>query len=170
MHLPNVLPVRNCELLMKTRIRKAVPTDLDALSDIARRTIAASYRPFLGRDVVAGFIESGACDHYLRDNLEQCSVITIGGEAAGFCVCKEDLIDLMMIDHPHHRKGLGTRLLKHCDRALFETCATLRLESFAGNDRANDFYQKHGWSVAGSIVDEGTGSRKIVFEKQRPHL
>ena len=55
---------------MKTRIRKAAPTDLKALSAIARRTITASYGPFLGSDVVAGFIEGGASDHYLRDNMD----------------------------------------------------------------------------------------------------
>ena len=91
---------------MTTNLRKAAVSDLEALCAIARRTITASYPTFLGSDVVAGFVESGASDRYVRDNLENCSVIAIDGDIAGFCVCRDDLIDLMMIDHPFHRKGL----------------------------------------------------------------
>ena len=153
---------------MKTNLRKAAVSDLEPLCTIARRTIAASYAPFLGSAVVTGFIESGASDRYVRDNLDDCSVIAVGGDVAGFCVCRDDRIDLMMIDHPLHRKGLGSQLLKHCEGALFKTNQTLRLESFEGNDLANAFYRKNGWHKAGIAFDDASGSRKIVFEKRRP--
>jgi len=71
---------------MKMKIRKATSTDLEALMAIARRTIAASYGPFLGSHVVAGFIESDASNQYVGENAANCSVIAVDGAVAGFFV------------------------------------------------------------------------------------
>ena len=150
------------------RIRRGAPTDVDKLCAIARRTIPASYGPFLGNGLVAEFIESDACDRHVRDNMENCSVIAIDGDIAGFCICKDDAIDLLMIDRAFQRKGAGTRLLKHCERSLFRTYSTLRLDSFEENADANHFYLKNGWAEAEVYCDDDSGHRKITFVKQRP--
>lgn len=50
---------------MKTLVRKAVAADLDVLIDLSRRTISASYRPFLGDDAVDEFLVGGAADRYV---------------------------------------------------------------------------------------------------------
>lgn len=73
----------------------------------------------------------------------------------------------MIIDQAFQRSGLGTRLLKHCERVLFRTYPALRLESFESNEQANSFYRNNGWSKAGTYFDEGSGSRKIILIKQR---
>ena len=149
---------------MKTIIRPALTSDTPALIDLSRRTISASYRPFLGDRSVDEFLESGAADDYVRVNLDRCSIIVCDRRVAGYAVCRENLIDLMMIDHTLHRRGLGTELLQWVEQAQAEH-GELRLESFAANEPANAFYRKNGWIDAGRCFDRDAGVDKILFRK-----
>lgn len=85
----------------------------------------------------------------------------------GFCVSKGNLIDLMMIDHPCHRQGYGKILLAHCEARMFEEFATLTLESFEPNQKANSFYRKNGWVEGNCVFDEASGVNKLIFTKHR---
>jgi ribosomal protein S18 acetylase RimI-like enzyme len=91
------------------------------------------------------------------------------GAIAGFSVCRDNLIDLMMIDSSLQRNGLGTKLLAHVAESLFRKHSDLTLESFEGNDQANSFYRKHGWLEVRRYLDEESGVKKIVFEKGAPN-
>lgn len=151
---------------MNALVRTAVASDRDALIALARRTIAASYRPFLGDEAVDAFLDSGAADRYVADNMALCSVLVRDGAIVGSAVCRDNLIDLMMIDHPLHRQGLGTELLRHVEQALFLRYDELQLESFAANDKASAFYLKHGWREVSRYLDMVSGVHKIVFQKK----
>jgi ribosomal protein S18 acetylase RimI-like enzyme len=148
-------------------IRPATETDLDRLQELARGTIDARYRSFLGDEGVDGFIGSGASDEYVSAGLGDTEVLEVGGRVIGFCVCKESLIDLMMVDHGLHRRGYGTALLRHAEAALFRTYDEIVLESFENNHQANAFYRKNEWVERERRFDEALGSNKIVFEKRR---
>jgi ribosomal protein S18 acetylase RimI-like enzyme len=150
---------------MDTQIRKAMTSDIEALSALSCRTIRASYWSFLGETVVEAFLASGAADQYVRETLAQCSVIVAEGKLVGYTVCKDDLIDLMMIDPEYQGCGLGTRLLEHCQEMLFQNFEALTLESFEQNQKANNFYWKHGWSEVKRYFDQSSGVYKLVFCK-----
>lgn len=152
---------------MSVQIRKARKADCDALIALSRHTISAAYRPFLGAAAVAGFIDSGAADQYVRDNLASCLVILVDGAIAGYSVYKGNLIDLMMIDGERHRRGLGSRLLQHVEKTLFRRYDELILESFAANDQANHFYRKNGWRVVEKRFDATVGVDKLIFKKAK---
>jgi GNAT superfamily N-acetyltransferase len=132
---------------------------------LARRTISASYRPFLGDAAVDAFLGSGAADQYVREHLARCRLLLRGGVIMGFCVCNANLIDLLMIDQPYHRQGLSSVLLADVEASLFQRYRELRLESFAGNVPANTFYHKHGWRAVDRYLDTDSGSEKIRFCK-----
>ena len=100
---------------MKGFIRKAIVQDNETIKNISRETIDLNYRSFLGDKGVNWFIESGASDQYIDNNLDDCWVIVNDNTIIGFSVCKGNLIDLMMIDHNYHREGYGTTLLKYCE-------------------------------------------------------
>lgn len=140
--------------------------DIAALQAIARRTISASYRSFLGDQSVDGFIESGEPDRYVEDRIQDCTVISLEGGPAGFCVCKDGLVDLMIIDHALRRNGLGTHLLKHCEAKMFERFDELMLKSFEPNDAANAFYRKNGWKEGTIAFDSHSGVNMITFFKR----
>ena len=152
---------------MNQEVRKALPDDLPAIQEIARRTISGTYRSFLGDANVDLFLDSGGSDEYVSDHLDNCWVLLAANRIAGFCVCRSNLIDLMMIDIDLHRRGLGTRLLRHCEQHLFEQFDQITLESFEGNSVANAFYRKNGWASAGAKLDGDTGTTKLVFTKHR---
>lgn len=151
---------------MTMEIRKAVVEDLEVLMDISRRTIDACHR-FLGDEAVDRFI-NGPSNEYVDENLTQTEVIINDGQVVGYCVCKDNLIDLMMIDHNLHRRGYGTTLLEHCEQVLFKTHDELILESFEDNEQASSFYRKNSWFEAKRFLDsDGTGFRKILFRKMK---
>ena len=151
---------------METEIRKAVVQDTDTLKTITRKTIDANYRLFLENEGVDWFIGSGASDKYVDENIDDSWVILSNSQIIGFSVCKANLIDLMMIDHDYHRHGHGTTLLKHCEKHLFKTFNEIKLESFEGNEKANNFYRKNGWSEIARELDELSGVNKLTFIKK----
>lgn len=152
---------------MEITIRAAHANDIKALVDLERRTVSAQYRAFMEDESVDGFIESGAIDQYVVDTIDQCMVILVDGVVAGCCVTKDNLIDLMMIDHRMHRAGLGTHLLKHVEVVLFGRYDELVLESFEDNQQADAFYRKNGWREDRVYFDDQSGVNKIVFRKGR---
>lgn len=150
-------------------IRQASPADIEALIALSRRMIRASYGPLLGREVVEAFIGSGAVDQYVTGHIEDGTVIVADDALVGYAVCKSPMIDLMMIDQPHHRRGFGTRLLRHCEGLLFAHYDTLTLESFADNHQANHFSTNNGWAPADRYVDAASGVHKVMFRTSAPY-
>jgi ribosomal protein S18 acetylase RimI-like enzyme len=150
---------------MATLIRTASAADLEALIALTHRTINASYRPFLGDEPVDAFLGSGAADRYIAQNLGRCLVLLRNGAIVGYSVCRDHIIDLMMIDHAVHRQGLGTELLRHVEQTLLQSHEALQLESFEDNENANAFYRKNGWREVSRHLDDDLGVRKIMFRK-----
>jgi GNAT superfamily N-acetyltransferase len=155
---------------MSNLIRRAVTSDVDRLIRLTRETIGASYRSFLGDDAVDGYIGSGAVERYVEESIARSSVILRDGEIVGYAVWRDDLIDLMMIDHAAQRQGLGTVLLRHVEAELFQSHDELRLESFEANLGANAFYRENGWREARTYFDEDSQVDKTVFVKSVSRL
>jgi GNAT superfamily N-acetyltransferase len=148
-------------------IRQARGEDLPVIQEVARRTIDQCYRGFLGDEGVDWFINSGESDRELQRHIEHCGVLLEGGAVVAFAIYFENLIHLMMVDVRLHRRGVGARLLAHVERQLFARGhATIRLETFAGNEQAINFYVKNGWSITGRQEDTEHGFIRVMFEKQ----
>ncbi|MFC9683764.1 GNAT family N-acetyltransferase [Streptomyces sp. NPDC056948] len=146
-------------------IRPATGADLDDLQVLARRTIDACYRAFLGDEAVDWFIGSGASDAHVESHLGTGGVQCLSqeGRIIGFSILDGSTIDLMMIDPDHHRRGLGRLLLRHAEEALLARYPTIRLESFADNAAANSFYEACGWRHGDRL--EGDGLAKVEYVK-----
>lgn len=152
---------------MSIAIRKAEVADLPRVQEVARRTIDKCYRSFLGDQGVDWFINSGQADREQEQGLSHCDVLLDDGTIVGFSIYFTDLIHLMMVDVRHHRSGLGSRLLSHCEGQLFAGGnKILRLETFDGNIQAINFYNKHGWTPVGEAEDEEHGFVRVFFEKR----
>lgn len=151
---------------MGIEFRKAVQKDLELLQSLAKEVIDANYRPFLGDSGVEQFIHSGASDSYVKAHIDDCDVICEDGQIAGFAVCEEELIDLVMISEDARRQGLGSMLLQHCESRLFREFDEIHLESFEGNSQANDFYHKNRWQLTRCVADPESGVNKFVFTKR----
>jgi ribosomal protein S18 acetylase RimI-like enzyme len=148
-------------------LRKGLRADLEELIALARETISQRYALFLGKEVVDTYLQSGAVEHYVGENLADCTVLVSDNTIAGYAVAQHDLIDLMMIEIRRQRCGLGTILLHHMEEELFQVHDSLRLESFRENSTANSFYRKNGWLESRVFADEQTGVEKIEFRKSK---
>ena len=104
---------------MQSKIRKSTSDDLERIQAIACRTIDLNYRSFLGDKGVDWFLESGASDKYIEDNIVDCWIIEAENDIIGFSVCKGNLLELMMVETSFHRKGYGGELLKFCEELMF---------------------------------------------------
>ncbi len=132
---------------------------------IARRTIDARYRSFLGDEGVDWFISSGESDRELKTHFDNLHVMTGGGEILGFSIFFEDLIHLRMVDTSRHREGLGTSLLTYVEKSLAKSRDVIRLETFEGNEQAINFYRKNGWAETRREEDAEHGFVRVFFEK-----
>lgn len=133
---------------MTVEIRRSKADDVEALKVISRRW----FEP----------------DKYIGDNWSGMDVMLLDGIIIGYADCKGNLIDGMLIDFDLHRRGYGTRLLKHCEQKLFERHDELVLECFEERRQANNFYMKNGWKEERRFLDEcNTGLRKIVYKKAK---
>jgi ribosomal protein S18 acetylase RimI-like enzyme len=151
---------------MNTCVRKALAPDTAALIALARKTISVSYRAFLGDRAVDDFLDSGAADIYVRENVGCCCwVVVLDDQIVGCAVCRDNLIDLMLIDPAFQRRGHGTELLHQVEELLGPRYPELKLESFEPNQPANAFYRKNGWHEARRFFDACSGVSKIVFQK-----
>jgi GNAT superfamily N-acetyltransferase len=145
-------------------VRPALVADLVGLQELARRTINASYRSFLGDEGVDWFISSGASDDHIEIQFRQGRLHCMGvdGQLVGLMILDGPTIDLLMIDVRRHRQGLGTVLLSRAEEMLFAQYEELRLESFADNRTANAFYGARGWLVAGRLGSEGPAKIELI--------
>lgn len=151
---------------MDVQFRQAVEGDLESMQGIATHTMDMNYRSFFDDEAVDWFI-SGPSDEYLRENVDGATVVTVDGRVVGFAVCKGNLIDLFIINHESHGRGLGSALLAHCESELFRRYESITLQSFEGNSKANGFYRKHEWVRTGAVPDSMSGARKWILEKKR---
>ena len=58
---------------------------------------------------------------------------------------KGPLLDLLLVDVNEHGRGIGTLLLGHAEKMLFQKYTEIHLESFVSNAPANAFYVGRGW-------------------------
>ncbi len=137
------------------------------MQEIAGRTIDQCYRPFVGDEGVDWYINSGELDRELEKHIGNCEVLTKDGDIVAFTIYFQDLIHLLIVDVSQHDTGIGSQLLSHAEKRLFDKGnATIRVEAFGGNERAINFYIKRGWTVARRVDDKEHGFNRVFFEKR----
>ncbi|MFF9145961.1 GNAT family N-acetyltransferase [Streptomyces sp. NPDC014861] len=148
-------------------VRPATPEDLGTLQALARRTIDARYRAFLGDEAVDRFVGSGASDAHVKDHPERggAHCLRRSGRIVGLSVLDGPTVDLMMVDPEHHREGLGRFLLRHAEETLLARYATIRLETFTANTTAVSFYEACGWRRGEPL--EGEGPDRVEYTRSR---
>lgn len=87
-------------------------------------------------------------------------------EAAGFAIVDFDQGELfaLFVRPQHEGKGIGQLLLQQAEHALFQRHEVIHLTTDGDQSmRANGFYRRLGWTVAGTV-----DARDVRFEKCRP--
>ena len=150
------------------RFRSANLDDARPLIALSEYIIDTCYRSFLGDELVDNFIQRKALHKYTSLHLGYFQLLTLGDEIVGFTVCKENQIDLMMIDPRVQGFGLGTQLLDYSEKRVFKHSPVAGLRSFAGNQPANAFFRQQGWEDTVAHTDRQSQVREILFRKIDP--
>lgn len=110
-------------------------------------------------DLGKGYVDN--LQRLCRDHAGEIIVLECCGRIAGYAavltaVESDDpdevaytyaLVSDIMVTRDQRGKGLGKRLLNHCERHAIEAGATwLRITALAGNTGALDLYRKHGFA------------------------
>lgn len=147
-------------------VRRAKTDELSTIQSVAREIISTRYPAFLGEDAVNAFLESGQSDQEFVANQNNIFVLLEGDEIRGFSICFDDFIHLMMTKLEFQQKGYGSFLLNWCETAIKARGYDIgRLETFASNVQAVEFYRKNGWIEAGREDEDAGVFARIRFEK-----
>lgn len=147
------------------RLRKAVANDSPEIKRIARNVIFHNYTPFLGVAATTAFVESGMSDQEIEQGICGCILLERGDGIIGFCITKESLLHLIMVDVPFQNAGYGERLLVHAEAELFGRYKRSCLQTFLENSAAIRFYAKHGWQAVGQTEVPEMGVTMVRYEK-----
>ena len=130
-----------------TLFREATQQDEGALTLIAEQTIAT----------------------YVVENLDRhyCPILLTEQLPVGFAICRDNTIDLIVVDYRYHRSGFGTQLLVHCETEMFGAYPAIALHCFEHNEQANRFFRKNGWIETLRYRNKHSGVRTILYQKQR---
>lgn len=147
-------------------IKPATKSDLEAMQQLARRTISDCYRPYLGDKTVDWFLESGGADQELELNLDNCDILLKNSSPVGLAICLENLIHLIMVDSTCHRMGFGSSLLAHCEAKMFTAgYEQIMVETFKNNKQALNFFLKNNWQIVKENPEDMFGFVKVVLQK-----
>lgn len=146
-------------------LRKAEEEEITFLQEFARSVIDRSYRAFLGDEAVDFFIGSGASDQYIAESIGDTTLAVLGDEVVGMCVCKDDLIDLIMVRNDRQGQGIGSAFIDMVSKGLLERYPSIRVECFEKNTKANRFYVKNGWTMEKSLFEAEVEDNRIFYTK-----
>lgn len=147
---------------MITTLRPASVSDIELLFDI-RTSVKQNH---LSREQMH---EMGITAHTLGDAIRTspCAWIAeLAEEAAGFAMVdsEEGEVFALFVYPWHEGKGVGQLLLRQAEQALFQMHPVIYLITDGDESmRANGFYQRSGWTLAGRI-----DARDVRYEKRRP--
>lgn len=146
---------------MTGTIRIATTADIDSLFDIrtcvVQNHLSCEQLTALGitAATLAEAIEQGPCAW----------IVEVDGVPAGFTMidCDGGEVFALFVRPEFEGIGIGRMLMETAEKALLHDHRTIWLVTDGHEDiRANGFYQRLGWSLAGSIDD-----RDVRYEKRR---
>lgn len=150
--------------MLDVNIRKADTADLEGLLKIEERCFGAEkFSP----ETVRAFLE--------RDDAFVVAAEE-GGDMVGSAMClvsferREGRIASVAVVHDMRRKGIGSMLLRECER-VFDSMGTeeYSLEVETVNEPAISMYLSHGYQMIGMIEDFYGIGRHAHFMVKRPH-
>jgi len=148
------------------KIRKARHSELDEIARIANKTFDSFYRSFLSDHNVNWYVNSGELKREIVKHANDLYVLLADNIITGFIIYFNDFIHIMMIDTNAHRSGMGSYLLNAVEEELFKDHDHIKLQSFAGNDIATNFYLKNGWTK-GQLNNAQSDVAMMYFEKSK---
>ena len=139
-------------------IRKPKATEIEVLIRIWLEGNTRTHS-FIGPDYWLSHID------YMRHALQQADVhvCEVNGEIAGFAGIDGNHIAGLFVDGNYQSQGIGTSLIEFIKQHHF----TLTLAVYKKNEKALQFYRKHGFVVTGERIDTKTDEAELLMRWNR---
>ena len=102
---------------------------------------------------------------YMRQALPHAEVYVceVNGEIAGFAGIDGNHIAGLFVDENYQSQSIGTSLIEFIKQHHF----TLTLAVYKKNEKALQFYSKHGFAVTEERIDTRTGEKELLMRWNR---
>ncbi|MEP7240518.1 MAG: GNAT family N-acetyltransferase [Devosia sp.] len=145
---------------LNTIIRRAVPTDIETLADIAFVAWERDLLPFLGSGAASPTTERHRLASAVREGLDRVIVAEVNGVVAGWCqrLRGRAYIPYLFVAPLLQNQGVGSSLLRRMESLLeLEGADRIQLDTLADNVRAVNFYQHQGYQILALKTDGRPG-------------
>jgi GNAT superfamily N-acetyltransferase len=134
-------------------LRLAVPTDALAVAQIHVRAWQAGYRGLLPDGYLDGLRAEDRAARYTFGSADgpRTTVAITGGAIIGFATIYQAELTALHVDPDAWRQGVGSALIARARADLAAAGITqAHLWLLAGNTRAQQFYERDGWTTDGT--------------------
>ncbi len=126
-------------------IRKATAEDTAALVILLKK-ITNVFRIYLGNEIIDDYINSGAAEELIKDNLTDIIIGLENNDFIGFCICKGAHIKLFMVkDNKKIIDLMQSFFTMICDH-LFSEHDCIKLSTYAEHVFPSDLFIRNGFS------------------------
>ncbi|HZY67646.1 MAG TPA: GNAT family N-acetyltransferase [Devosia sp.] len=143
-------------------IRKANPSEIETLADIAFVAWERDLLPFLHGPAASREAERNRLSAAVREGLDRIIVADINGVAVGWCqrARGRSYIPYLFVTPLLQNQGVGSALLKRMESLIeLEGADRIQLDTLADNVRAVNFYQHQGYHIL-ALKTEGSPRRE----------
>ena len=142
-------------------IRRALPSEIETLADIAFVAWERDLLPFLNGASAARDAERNRLSAAARDGLDRIIVAEVNGVSVGWCQRARGraYIPFLFVTPLLQNQGVGSALLRRMESFIeLEGADRIQLDTLADNVRAGNFYQHHGYQIL-ALKSEGRPGR-----------
>jgi ribosomal-protein-alanine N-acetyltransferase len=144
-------------MALNTIIRKAYPSEIETLADIAYVAWERDLLPFLNGPAASRNLERNRLSAAVREGLDRIIVAEVNGVAVGWCqrVRGRAYVPFLFVTPLLQNQGIGSALLRRMESILeLEGADRVQLDTLADNVRAVNFYQHQGYQIL-ALKSEG---------------
>ena len=143
-------------------IRKAIPSEIETLADIAFVAWERDLLPFLHGPAASREAERNRLSAAVRDGLDRIIVAEVNDVSVGWCQRARGraYIPFLFVTPLLQNQGVGSALLRRMESLLeLEGADRIQLDTLADNVRAVNFYQHQGYHIL-ALKTEGSPGRE----------
>lgn len=152
-------------------VRAATPDDLDAIRSFGEAVVPAHYEPLLGQAAARTQFDDWWTVERLSQAIGDGRIVVAeeGGAILGMAEWSlyEGVPTLwkLYVQSQRRGEGIGRRLIAAVSSSLPDDADRLRVETFAVNERAAEFYRREGFRLARSDDHADQSQRVLWFER-----
>ncbi len=146
------------------KIRKTKEEDKSQILELARKNVDSYERTHLGDETVNEYLKGNTLEEDLMKYFESGAVALENEEIIGFLFTNKNEITGLALDSEHWGKGIAQRLIAFATGEFFNEEEEIQLECFITSPRANRFYRKMGFELAG--IADGSGGARAVYKRR----